>query len=167
MAIDDLSAAQTAIVEVLRDGRATTGYLADETAYSSAHLNTQLRILRATDTIHTVHEPTALHELSDSSLGPATPITVALDDTLSAAETAIVEVLRNGRATTGSLIDAIDYSRSHINTHLRLLLAKEIIVKVHPPTALYELTDTARKTTPDDDTANEPTGTADAEAADT
>ena len=71
---------------------------------------------------------------------------------LSDPEVAIIAVLREGRATTGYMVDELDYTRSHINTHLRLLLAKDMIRKVHPSTALYELVDDPMESGLDDST---------------
>jgi hypothetical protein len=53
------------------------------------------------------------------------------------------------------MVDELDYTRSHINTQLRLLLAKGVIRKVHAATALYELVDDPRESLPDDSTETE------------
>lgn len=60
---DELSEAEAAVMDVLRDGRATTGYIVEQTSYSNPHINTQLKLLRAKNYIQRIHEPTALYEL--------------------------------------------------------------------------------------------------------
>ncbi|GAA0259954.1 MarR family transcriptional regulator [Haladaptatus pallidirubidus] len=51
------------ILDVLKEGRATPGYLADETDISRQTIHTQLNALLAGKYIQQVHEPTGLYEL--------------------------------------------------------------------------------------------------------
>lgn len=61
---DELSEAEAAVLDVLQEGRATTGYIVEQTGYSGPHINTQLKLLRAKNNIQRIHEPTALYELT-------------------------------------------------------------------------------------------------------
>jgi len=58
---------------------------------------------------------------------------------LTAADEAILDRLAEGRCTVGYLADEISYSRQHIHNRLNVLLAADIVKKVHDPTGLYEL----------------------------
>lgn len=51
------------ILDVLKEGRATPGYLADETDVSRQTIHTQLNALLAGEYVRQVHEPTGLYEL--------------------------------------------------------------------------------------------------------
>jgi predicted transcriptional regulator len=70
-------------------------------------------------------------------------------DELSETEATIVVVLREGRARTEYMAAEIEYSRSHLNTMLQILLAKGVIRNVHAPTALYESVNKSMKTATD------------------
>jgi DNA-binding IclR family transcriptional regulator len=52
---------------------------------------------------------------------------------------AILDLLAEGRCTTGYLADELDRSRQHVHNRLTVLLAAEYVRKVHDGTALYEL----------------------------
>lgn len=60
---DDLRRADEAILDVLRNGRATKGMLVDETGYSRNTIYNRLEVLEAAEHIRVVHEPTRLFEL--------------------------------------------------------------------------------------------------------
>ena len=57
---------------------------------------------------------------------------------------AILQMLAEGRATQGYLIDATPHTRSQIQRRLEALHMGEYIAKVHDGTALYEITDKGR-----------------------
>jgi DNA-binding IclR family transcriptional regulator len=59
----DLSDADTAILELLTKGRATKGYLVDETGYHRNTVGHRLEVLEAAGYINCIHESTALYEL--------------------------------------------------------------------------------------------------------
>lgn len=65
MDADDLRDADDAILDVLREGRATKGMLVDETGYSRNTIYNRLEVLQAAEHIRVVHEPTRLFELID------------------------------------------------------------------------------------------------------
>lgn len=58
-----LTDADEQILDLLRDGRCTQGYLVDETGFSRQHIYNRLKVLLAADYIRLIHEPTALYEL--------------------------------------------------------------------------------------------------------
>ncbi|EMA51727.1 hypothetical protein C450_12163 [Halococcus salifodinae DSM 8989] len=53
---------------------------------------------------------------------------------------AILQMLAEGRATQGYLIDATPHTRSQIQRRLEALHMGEYIEKIHDGTALYEIT---------------------------
>lgn len=57
---------------------------------------------------------------------------------------AILQMLAEGRATQGYLIDATPHTRSQIQRRLEALHMGEYIAKVHDGTALYEITEKGR-----------------------
>ena len=57
---------------------------------------------------------------------------------------AILQMLAEGRATQGYLIDATPHTRSQIQRRLEALHMGEYIAKIHDGTALYEITDKGR-----------------------
>jgi Fe2+ or Zn2+ uptake regulation protein len=59
----DLRPADGAILDVLKDGRATKGMLVDETGYSRNTVYNRLNVLKAAGHIAVVHEGTRLFEL--------------------------------------------------------------------------------------------------------
>ncbi|ELY40157.1 hypothetical protein C497_03635 [Halalkalicoccus jeotgali B3] len=54
-----------AILDVLQEGRATPGYLQEQTGLSRNTVQNQLRSLLSGDCVQYVHEPTGLYELVD------------------------------------------------------------------------------------------------------
>ncbi|MFC7044164.1 helix-turn-helix transcriptional regulator [Halobacteriaceae archaeon GCM10025711] len=62
---DDLRPADEAILDVLRQGRATKGHLVDETGYSRNTVYNRLEVLEAAGHVETVHEGTRLFEFVD------------------------------------------------------------------------------------------------------
>ena len=62
MAIDVTDATEQ-VLDVLVDGRATPGMIAEETGLSRNTVHNQLRSLRAGDYIRYAHEGTAVYEL--------------------------------------------------------------------------------------------------------
>jgi uncharacterized membrane protein len=63
MASDDLSETDEEVIEVLREGRATKGYIVDETGYHRNTIGRRLEVLEAAGIVQCVHEATALYEL--------------------------------------------------------------------------------------------------------
>jgi len=61
----DLRPADVDILDLLGDGRATKGYLVDETEYSRNTVYHRLEVLEAAGHVACVHEPTRLFELVD------------------------------------------------------------------------------------------------------
>lgn len=59
----DLSDVDTAILDVLHNGRATKGYLVDQTQYNRNSIYNRLEVLQAAGHIHLVHDATRLFEL--------------------------------------------------------------------------------------------------------
>lgn len=55
------------------------------------------------------------------------------------ADEAILDVLSNGRATKGMLVDETGYSRNTIYNRLEVLQAANHVHTVHEPTRLFEL----------------------------
>jgi len=53
------------VLDVLQEGRATAGYVADETDLSRQTVHSQLNQLRAAEMVRYVPEPTGLYELID------------------------------------------------------------------------------------------------------
>lgn len=51
------------VLDVLNEGRATTGYLVERTDRSKSTIHNQLNQLRAGGYVRNVHEPTGLYEL--------------------------------------------------------------------------------------------------------
>jgi len=64
---------------------------------------------------------------------------------LSDADEAILAVLTEGRATKGYIVEETGYHRNTVGHRLDVLEAAEHITCLHPPTALYELTDDPRE----------------------
>jgi Fe2+ or Zn2+ uptake regulation protein len=62
---DDLTDAQQAILDVLASGRATKGYIKDETGLSRNTVYNGLQVLEAAGYIREVHSGTRLFELVD------------------------------------------------------------------------------------------------------
>lgn len=62
---DELRPADEAILDVLEQGRATTGYVIDETGYHRSTISTRLEILDEAGHLELIHEPTSLWELVD------------------------------------------------------------------------------------------------------
>jgi uncharacterized membrane protein len=60
---DELTKSDRAILDVLADGRATKGYLVDETGLSRNTVYNRLEVLTMGNYVRTVHEPTRLFEL--------------------------------------------------------------------------------------------------------
>lgn len=60
-----LNETDRAILKLLRDGRETTGSLADNLDKHPQTIRDRLRWLREWDRVRYYHEPTALHELAD------------------------------------------------------------------------------------------------------
>jgi hypothetical protein len=63
MTENTLTDVDTAILDLLHDGRATKGYLVDNTQYSRNSIYNRLEVLTAAGHIECVHEPTRLFEL--------------------------------------------------------------------------------------------------------
>jgi len=63
MNADDLSDADEQILNALAEGRATKGYLVDETYYHRNTVGHRLDVLVAAGYVVDVHPPTALYEL--------------------------------------------------------------------------------------------------------
>ena len=61
----DITDADEQILDLLREGRCTQGYLVDETGFSRQHIHNRLKVLLAADYVRVVHEPTALYELAN------------------------------------------------------------------------------------------------------
>ena len=61
----DIDATDRAILGVLVDGRATQGYLIDETPHSRGQIQRELDILRAGGYIEKTHDRTALYEITE------------------------------------------------------------------------------------------------------
>jgi len=61
---DDLRRADEQILDALSDGRATKGFLVDETEFSRNTIYNRLQVLTAAGHVTTVHEPTRLFELA-------------------------------------------------------------------------------------------------------
>ena len=60
---EDLTPSDESILDVLARGRATKGYLVDETGLSRNTVYNRLEVLEAAENIREVHEPTRLFEL--------------------------------------------------------------------------------------------------------
>jgi len=60
-------------------------------------------------------------------------------DDLRRADEQILDVLSDGRATKGLLIDETDFSRNTIYNRLQVLEAAGHVATVHEPTRLFEL----------------------------
>jgi uncharacterized membrane protein len=60
---DDLRPADEAILNVLKQGRATKGMLVDESGYSRNTIYNRLEVLEAAGHVYVVHESTRLFEL--------------------------------------------------------------------------------------------------------
>lgn len=59
----DLNDTDHAILDLLGDGRETTGSLADELEKSTNYIRDRLKLMRLNGWVRYYHEPTALHEL--------------------------------------------------------------------------------------------------------
>lgn len=62
---EDLRPADEAILDVLRGGRATKGFLVDRTGYSRNTIYNRLEVLEAAGHVRCIHDPTRLFELAD------------------------------------------------------------------------------------------------------
>lgn len=70
----------------------------------------------------------------------AQPSSTPMDpEDLRPADEAILDVLANGRATKGMLVDETGYSRNTIYNRLEVLQAAGHIRVVHEPTRLFEV----------------------------
>lgn len=67
---DGLENTDRAILDVLEDGRATEGYLIEETGCSPTEIEKRLNVLEEAGYVREVHPPTALVELVND---PRTP----------------------------------------------------------------------------------------------
>jgi uncharacterized membrane protein len=66
-------------------------------------------------------------------------------DDLSKVDQAILDVLKEGRATKGALTDWTGFSRNSVYNRLEVLEAGDLVVCVHEGTRLFELIDDPRK----------------------
>ena len=60
---DELNSTDRDILNLLSEGRETTGSLSDATNKSSNYIRNRIRLLRLNGWVRYYHEPTALHEL--------------------------------------------------------------------------------------------------------
>ena len=65
---------------------------------------------------------------------------------LTETDKAILDRLREGRATKGALVEWTGYSRNSVYNRLEVLEAAEHVVCVHEGTRLFELVDDPRNT---------------------
>lgn len=65
MDADDLRPGAEAVLDVLAEGRATKGYLIEQTGFSRNTVYRELDLLCAHGHVRCVHEPTSLWELVD------------------------------------------------------------------------------------------------------
>jgi DeoR/GlpR family transcriptional regulator of sugar metabolism len=78
-------------------------------------------------------------------MGRAQPIHESMDKhDLRPADEAILDVLQDGRATKGMLVDETGYSRNTIYNRLEVLKAAGHVFTVHEGTRLFELTSDPR-----------------------
>lgn len=76
----------------------------------------------------------------------AQPIRTPMDASdLRPADEAILDVLADGRATKGMLIDETGYSRNTVYNRLEVLQAAGHVETVHEPTRLFELVSDPRE----------------------
>jgi len=68
-ASDDLTETDGEILDVLKDGRATKGYIVDATGRHRNTIGMRLEILEAKGHVRNIHESTALYELADDPRG--------------------------------------------------------------------------------------------------
>lgn len=61
----DLSGADRAIIDVLREGARTQAYIVDETGYSRQHVYNRLQVLQAGGIVERIHDRSALYELAN------------------------------------------------------------------------------------------------------
>lgn len=61
-----LSPVDEAILNELKDGARTKGFLVDQTGFHRNTIGTHLRILEAADAVTCLHRPTALYELEEN-----------------------------------------------------------------------------------------------------
>jgi len=61
------------------------------------------------------------------------------------ADDAILDVLQEGRATKGMLVDETGYSRNTVYNRLEVLQAADHVRTVHEPTRLFELVSDPRE----------------------
>lgn len=61
------------VLDVLQEGRATAGYVADETDLSRQTVHSQLNQLLAAEMVRYVHEPTGLYELVEDPRDESDP----------------------------------------------------------------------------------------------
>ena len=66
-------------------------------------------------------------------------------DDLSKVDQAILDVLKEGRATKGALTDWTGFSRNSVYNRLEVLEAGDLVACVHEGTRLFELVDDPRK----------------------
>lgn len=66
-------------------------------------------------------------------------------DELRPADEAILDVLQQGRATKGMLVDESGYSRNTVYNRLEVLNAADHVKVVHEATRLFELVDDPRE----------------------
>lgn len=79
-------------------------------------------------------------------MGRAQPMNEPMDGhDLRPADGAILDVLQNGRATKGMLVDETGYSRNTIYNRLNVLKAAGHITVVHEGTRLFELVSDPRR----------------------
>jgi uncharacterized membrane protein len=71
--------------------------------------------------------------------------TVMDEDELRPADGSILDVLQNGRATKGMLVDETGYSRNTVYNRLEVLNAAGHVTVVHEPTRLFELVEDPRR----------------------
>jgi DNA-binding transcriptional ArsR family regulator len=63
MDADDLSDADRAILDQLKRGARTKGYLVDHTGYHRNTIGQSLKVLEAAEIVKSIHESTALYEV--------------------------------------------------------------------------------------------------------
>lgn len=79
-------------------------------------------------------------------MAPAQPEHTAMDeDDLRPADEAILDVLQEGRATKGMLVDETGYSRNTVYNRLEVLQAAGHVQVVHESTRLFKLTSDPRE----------------------
>lgn len=66
---DELNSTDEAILDLLCEGRETTGSLADELEKSSNYIRDRMKLMRLNGWVRYYHEATALHELIEDPRG--------------------------------------------------------------------------------------------------